>query len=117
MVHKLKNSMSEFDKMLLETGGHVDIHVQRKDYGFMLSNRLINNKEDAIKQAKDMWNALMSSDSTGNQTTAFRYRGDYFKKSPFVITVMPKDIMKGTVMLEDFGKMPSDFVFKVKEKE
>jgi hypothetical protein len=113
MVHKIRK-MSAFEKMLLETGGHVDIHVQRKDYGWMLSNRVVRNKADAVSQAKDMWVSLMTSSSNDNEVTRKRFYGKYFKSSPFVITVMPKDAMKGTVMFDDFGKLPSDFVFREK---
>jgi len=104
----------KLQKMLKEMGGRVDIHVQRRDYGYMLGDRTVKNKEDAIRQAKQNWNQLMKDSAKDNETTRERWTGDYFYGHPYVITVMPKDVMKGTVMFEDFGSMPEDFRFVVK---
>lgn len=85
---------------------NVDIHVQRKDYGYMLCNRVVITYKEAKRIAKEAWKSLMIESSVHNEVTRERLKNGYFNGEPYIITVMPKDSMKGTIMLEDFGKFP-----------
>lgn len=87
---------------------NVDIHVQRRDYGYMLSNRTIRTNKEGIETAKTMWKALMNESAQSNAITRQRLNNGYFEGWPFQISIMPKDAMKGTILFADFGKLPQN---------
>lgn len=86
----------------------VDIHIQKGDYGWMISRRDVKSKKEAFNLGANEWDRLMKKDSDNPYTKkAFKE----LKKEPYRITVMPMDAMRGTVMFEDFGKFPSESQF------
>ena len=88
------------------TKRQVDVHIQKRDYGYMLCNRTFTTTKKAINEAIARWKSLMHESSKTNEITRERLTNGYFDGYPFKITIMPKDAMKGTVMFNDFGKLP-----------
>jgi len=88
------------------TKRQVDVHIQKRDYGYMLCNRIFTTTKKAINEAIARWKSLMHESALTNSITKQRLNDGYFDGHPFIITIMPKDAMKGTIMFEDFGRFP-----------
>jgi len=90
------------------TKRQIDIHVQKRDYGYMLCNRTYTTTKKTINEAIATWNHLMNESALTNSTTKTRLTNGYFNGYLFQISIMPKDAMKGIIMFEDFGKLPQN---------